>query len=425
MVSGALPEFWNLERSVDRVTSRWPDAVQEPDERDRDQLCREMLRRVTDWDWQNVPMMRVTSTAVAAFDKIRCNSIEFAPLREFLINETAVSKSPAFRAAMLSVYVGSYHPDATHTRTLAKALSASNESDGPRMRALLEAFPALLSAPKAHLEIADRMTSMENPYQELQLLGIRSPHAPGMMQHAHLAFVNKMSSAVATENGSEKMIHWLMPDGIDALQSGAQSALEALLRPWITASPSDELQSQLTESIIDGYGDPRLQTGGVWAGFSSDLKDVMLRWLTQQSMEYFCDVVTATQPSHMWEPRRDFWLDLFHQGRIDAAWVAFGSAARRYAFKNLVRQGETNPGLRFGRQHERAAGTSLLIMKFGNRIVVDGCHSYKTHIFVEGEDNTPRLYQRDYYCDRIMRSATRSKSHSSLHTWRAWVERNI
>lgn len=425
IVTGSLPEFWNLERSVDRVQTRWPDAVCEPDERDRDRLCREMHDRLQRWDWDGVPLMRITSTAVAAFDDIRRNDRELQPLRDFLVRETAATKSAAFRTAMLSVYLGSFDPNAPHTLALSEALQSNRAIEGARARALLSNLPSLLDCQVAHLDVAKLMIGLDAPYEKLKSIGIRSPHAPGLMQHAHLAFVDWMKPELDKMEGAEKLLGWLSPNGCDTLQSGARKALEALLSPWVERTPDKEFQSLLTEAIIDGYGDPRLNSGGVWAGFDLKLKDVMLRWLTQASMEYFCDVVTATQSSHMWAPRRDFWLDLFHQGRIDAAWVALGSAAHRYAIENLLRQGESNPEMRFGRQHDRGSSTSLLIMKFGNRIVVDGCHSYKTHIFVEGEQAAPTLYQRNYNCDRIMRSSQRSRSHSSLHTWRAWVEQNI
>jgi hypothetical protein len=103
-------------------------------------------------------------------------------------------------------------------------------------------------------------------------------------------------------------------------------------------------------------------------------------------------MVTATQNNHMWAPRRDFWLALFEEGRISEAWVAFGSAAREYARNNLMRSGATDINKRFGRQQDRGGNTSLLIMKIGNKTVVDGCHSYKTHIFSRDEDAAPQLY---------------------------------
>lgn len=127
----------------------------------------------------------------------------------------------------------------------------------------------------------------------------------------------------------------------------------------------------------------------------------------------------------MWPPRRDFWLKLYDDKMIDEAWVAFGSEARRYAQQNLVRSGKTDMNRRFGRQLDRGGSTSLLIMRIGNKIVVDGCHSYKTHIFRMDDKQAPKLYQREYYCDKIMRSSRNSKPHNSINNWSQWVLQNV
>ena len=76
-------------------------------------------------------------------------------------------------------------------------------------------------------------------------------------------------------------------------------------------------------------------------------------------VKFFCDVVTATQDNHMWPPRRDFWLSLYDDKMNDEAWVAFGSSARHYAQRHLVRSGRMDSGRRFGSQLDRGGSTSL------------------------------------------------------------------
>jgi hypothetical protein len=201
--------------------------------------------------------------------------------------------------------------------------------------------------------------------------------------------------------------------------------VESILRPWKSTTPDDEIRHEISERIVKAYNDPRLHHGGIWADFDADLKGVLLRWLTKQDMTFFCDMVSATQNSHMWPPRRDFWLDLYEDGRIDEAWVAFGSEAQRYAQRHLVGSAGNQLGKRFGKQLDRGGSTSLLIMRMGGRIVVDGCHSYKTHIFNREDPSAPELYKQIYYCDDIMRRSRNSKSHSSIPSWQNWVLRHV
>lgn len=127
----------------------------------------------------------------------------------------------------------------------------------------------------------------------------------------------------------------------------------------------------------------------------------------------------------MWPPRRDFWLKLHDQGRISEAWVAFGRESRDYARTHLVREGATNIATRFAAQLDRGGSTSLLIMRIGGKIVVDGCHSYKTHVFDASDPKAPKLYLSKYYCDSIRHVSRLSQSHLSIASWQTWVLRQI
>ena len=60
-----------------------------------------------------------------------------------------------------------------------------------------------------------------------------------------------------------------------------------------------------------------------------------MRWLTGQNIRFFLDVVSHVETSHMWAPRRKFWLGLYEQRRIDAAWVAFSRKAAEFAAARL------------------------------------------------------------------------------------------
>jgi len=259
----------------------------------------------------------------------------------------------------------------------------------------------------------------------LKDIGFPSPHLPGLVKVAHGVFVEKIGPKLRNEHERQRMFRWLTPTTGATLQTGAGPAIEALLAAWRTETPPEALRQELCETIIAAYNDPRLHNGGIWSGFDPELKHVLLRWLTKQDMKFFCDMVTATQDNHMWPPRRDFWLRLYDDKMIDEAWVAFGSAARRYAQTHLVRSGRTDIGRRFGSQIDRGGSTSLLIMRIGNKIVVDGCHSYKTHIFRMDDPKAPRLYQRQYYCDDIMRASRNSKPHNSIPAWSQWVMQHV
>ncbi|WP_172330349.1 EH signature domain-containing protein [Mangrovicoccus sp. HB161399] len=420
-----LPSLELLDRGVKRVLDRWPDVVSQPEERDREKLAKEMLRRVLRWDWSSVKTSRITAAAFAVFDAERCERDDLAKVREFYLDEIAASTSTTFLDAMVRVYADTFRAGAVHTHRLAEMLAKRASALGARIRELVIRLPRIFSPQLAPKELAELMRQSPDPYEALKELGLRTPHASGLCCAAHDIFVKELAPSLRRADAREQLLRWLIPEHGNALETGAARAVEALLAAWRTEMPPDDVRHDLSERIIRAYNDPRLHRGGIWSGFDPELRSILLRWLTKQDMKFFCDMVDATQDSHMWPPRRDFWLDLYEEGRIDEAWVAFGGAARRYARELLAGSNDAILSRRFGRQLDRGGSTSLLVMRIGGKIVVDGCHSYRTHIFDANSIDAPKLYQSEYRCDQIMRRSPRSKPHNSIPVWSQWVLQNV
>jgi hypothetical protein len=153
-----------------------------------------------------------------------------------------------------------------------------------------------------------------------------------------------------------------------------------------------------------------------------ELVERISRWLTGENIRFFMDVVSAVETSHMWEPRRTFWLQLHKERRIDSAWVALSDEGARRARE--MAQGR--PGLAFGRQTARGSrlDTCLLVLKVGSKIVVEGSHSYKVHVFREGANKTPKLYQPRYDCEEIrLIPGVDARAHNG--DWQGWVRERI
>lgn len=420
-----LPPLDTISRAVTTVLQRWPDAVVLPQDADRERMALDMLRRVNTWDWVGLKTSRITTAAVAVFDDKRCDRSDLAPVRQFYLDEIAERAAGSFLNAMVWIYIESFRPGAEHTAKLANALALRIKDFGARIQDLLTALPGLFGVDTAPEEVAQIMIEAPDPYTALKSIGWRAPHGPGLSQEAHSVFVRKIRTHLRKGSERNRLFKWLCPDRVSPLETGAGPAIEALLSVWREETPPDDIRHELCEAIINAYNDPRLHRGGIWSGFNPELRNVLLRWLTKQDMKFFCDMVTATQDSHMWPLRRDFWLDLYEDKMIDEAWVAFGASARQFAQTQLMKAEGANSSRRFGRQLDRGGSTSLLIMRIGNKIVVDGCHSYRTHIFRGDDEMAPKLYQTQYYCDEIMRRAKNSKSHSSIPSWKSWVMQNV
>ncbi|CUJ83691.1 hypothetical protein PH7735_00294 [Shimia thalassica] len=422
-----LPPLDQISRSVTSILSRWPATIKAPEDRDREKLTLNMLFRVQNWKWENITTQRVISSAVAVFDEERRTRADLAPVRSFYLSEIETRQPGAFLNGMVGVYIESFEPGASHTRLLAQALGQRRAELGGRHRKLTETLPSLFEPDAAPPDLAKIMLDSDDPYTALKSIGLSTPHTSGLAKAAHKTFVERLAPDLARPEARSKFFKWLTPENGPVLQAGAGPAVEALLSVWRNRTPPDSLRNELSERIIAAWKDPRLHAGGIWPGFDVGLKNLLLRWLTRENMEFFCEIVSLSQESHMWEPRRDFWLDLYDQGRIDEAWVAFSSDAHRIAMSRLRRQ--ENSATRFGRQ-TAIRDLSLLVMRIGNKIVVDGCHSYKTHIFRTDDPNAPKLYQMKYDAVKIRNSSRLSQTHywsesRKLAVWEQWVEQHV
>jgi len=421
----ALPAINRLASAAERILSRWPDVVGNPPERDRDKIVAEVKRRMVDDDWRDTPMSLVTSAGRAVFDAERRERPDLADLRAFYFDETRASDRMGFLGAMFSIYISTYVPAARHTVELANALKAVSARLGGRWKQLLQHLPDILDAEGAHLAVATKMAEMSDPWIGLKGLGLRSPHAAGLMDYAHMAYIDKVTPELKYRQGMSKLFGWLKPEGQESKLSGAAEAISACLGHWVTVAPSEDDQRYLLENLIGLYGDPRVRRGGAWTGVVKELMDVILGWLTRENIRFFLDVVSEVEKSHMWEPRRKFWLGLHQQGRIDAAWVAFSDRAASEARRRSAASGSKG-SLGFGRQTAGGtrAHTSLLILQIGRKIIVEGSHNYKVHVFNAADPRTPTLYNPHYDCEKI-RLLPNAKAQSHLGYWEGWVLENI
>ena len=422
----SVPELRYLSAAAERVRERWPDVQVAKTEKEREALAQKLRERVEADEWENTRLSFVVAAGSAVFDTERRSRTDLARTRDFIYAEIAASTSETLLSGLLRAYLESYTPQATHTTALATALVTSIPRMSPSGRLLLDAVPELLDPKTGSDRLAARISEMSDPYTELLRLGIRNPHGGGFMDLAHLSLTSRVRMQLSDQAIIDWYITWLRPPGKEeARTTGAEAAIEALIHPWLDKTPEDKLRSYLVETLIELYGDPRIKSGGVWGGIDPRYMAIMHRWLTREDMRFFTGVVDAVQKDNMWIKRRDFWLKLYDEGLIDAAWAALSKEGFDYARRHLMRQEAKNAYSRVGFQQARQ-NTSLLILKIGNKVMVDGCHSYRTHVFDATDPMAPKLFEEGYDCEEIMyasdeRRPVAAKSHSSIDSWGRWV----
>lgn len=422
----SVPDLRYIQTAAKAVRDRWPEMAVTNDPEEREQLAQRLKDRVALGDWTDVPLHVVNAEAVVVFDSERRDRPDLADAREFLYQQTRLSRSERFLRNMLMVYLRSLDPSAVHSRRLSESLALAQERMGAPEKSLLSEFKALLDPVHGPSEIADRMSKMDIPFQELRDLGLRYPHDTGFMDHAHKEFCLLVRDRLVDLDRLRWFLEWVCPPGRAAREAGVRWTVGALVHPWPRNPPPDEIRAYLVESLIEMYGDPRkpVQQSGVWASVEERHMERVLNWLSREDMRFFTGVVDAAQRDPMWVPRRDFWLQLLDEGRIRKTHVAFSTYATGFARRHLMREDKPVIKNRFGWQCSRD-NTSLLFMLIGNKIVVEGCQNYKTHIFHMNDKMAPDLSKNGFDCEEIRKRSPDSKSHSHIPTWKEWVLKTL
>lgn len=423
-----LPELTRLIAAKRRVLDRWPDLVSDPPERDHEAIILQMLALLDSNRWEDVKMSFVLRALKVAFGPNFRNRDDVAPIIDFTFAELEATTQPTFLNAMVAIYLSSYEPKADHSLDLGAKITAKRDLLSGKWRAIEDTYPALFDARRAHDDIAASMVNMDEPWQGLKANGFPNPHATGLMDHVHAAYVDKIRPNLNMESWLDVLFKWLNPEPGKRKTSGSIDVIEAVLGHWVSKSASETTRKAVTEHLINQYNDPRTNRS-LWVGVSENYMNVIVRWLTREDLRFFTSVVDATQKDPQWQPRKKFWLKLYDEGKINEAWVAFCPSAERYARTHLIRSGFSDNARRFGKQTKGGSrlDTSILIMRIDDKIVVDGCHMYRTHIFNVDDPVAPKLYRREYDCeDDVMRMSPESKSHTNpIYHWENWVRATI
>jgi hypothetical protein len=417
----------HLSAAAKKIFDRWPDIVPPVLEKDQEQIVLEMDERFKKRNWKGTSVAKVVRAARVLFSQNFRRREEFRDLRHFYLDEIRANPSKGFINSMFSVYLTSYEPGCDHTVVMSQAFAECRSRLGARWQQLLVRAPEVLDPEEGSRILGVKIAAMDPIWNGLRQMGFSAPHAPGIIDHAHLHYLRTIGSRFSEWGEVERLLLWLKPGNGTPRMSGATQSIEAVLHPWLKKECPDDFRDRLLERLVSLYGDPRISQAAHWIALRKEYRDLLHRWLTKADMAFFIEVVNRTQPSHMWPPRRDFWMRLYQQGHIDAAWVAFCPDAAYYARQHLISNRELDVAKRFGKQVARGSygSTSLLIMKIGRKIVVDGCHSYKTHIFDENELAAPRLFLQSYDCYNIRDSSTCSKTHNPIENWKSWALMNV
>jgi hypothetical protein len=182
-------------------------------------------------------------------------------------------------------------------------------------------------------------------------------------------------------------------------QDQAPLVAEALTRPFGATMPDKATKDSYLELLIGLFGDPRLKPGS-WTRMAES-EAIVRKWLTEQSLRQFLDVVDRVAPVQKWKYRRAFWECAYNSGIIDEAWVVFEHACAGEARRVF---GSTVSFARFNSRGSKTVqnGHAVILMRVGRSLIADWSHDGRCNIWDDAEAKTaPKLNKTEYSSDEV------------------------
>lgn len=389
------------------------------------ELC---LSRITSGNWRGATEANILPLVHAL---CRGGISEPTKLIEFLCREVNLTRRTSFLAAAMEGYLEGWSGGSTHTRRAA-ALLQERQRDLPEPYSdCVSRAPECLDPDSGARSIAARILESDEPLEAMSDLGFGEPFSPGFATEVGNSFVQDypLPESLAL---AQRLALWARPENGGGIgDEGLIGTLEKLLSPWHQRVPTEGIQAWLLNWVLEHIGDPRKPgESGHWLMASETSKRTVLTWLAGQSIEAFMSVISAVEIERpdMWSERRNFWMSLYKEGVITEAWVALHPAAQREAKRRFEETKEPSFEA-FAQQLGGRKDTSLLIMRAGDHILVEGSKNYRIHVFDRDFPGRPELYRDSYRDQDITLSPSNhpaTKYHrGGINNWGSWVRRQL
>lgn len=424
----SLPNTDAIQKATQKVEERWPDR-EGLSSMEKKELALSLKEKVDTWKrqkrWEETRVSFMKRAALAVLDTEMHNEFDLTDAQNFIYEQTAISNSDSFLSEMLAIYFNSFVTNSMRSKKFALSIKQSFEQKRLRdsEQLLLSNVPELLDPTLGPARLAVRATKMAHPFSALAQAGVRDPHGFGFMHDMHSELSKLVAGELTTLEKIQWFVEWVKPSKPreQAIRvKMAIPAIEALVSPWLHKNPPTEIKKYIVDTLLDLYEDPRYRSNIVWKGVSKPFLKKIKEWFNKIDLLFFTGVIDAAQRSHMWIDRRTFWHNLFDEGNIGNTWAAFSKEAKRIAPEHFEPEDQDSSRLRYGEQTARK-NTSLLIMEIHDKIVVEGCHNYKTRIYPKDHPRVPELFQETYNCERYVRTAPISIPHNSIFSWEKQV----
>jgi EH_Signature domain len=282
----------------------------------------------------------------------------------------------------------------------------------------LQARYAVFDGAEAAARVASRaLDEQTGAHNVIEAAGLGGPLLGGdFVRAAHdegLRIIAATPVSTAADHIAAVRRWSLRPDKRLIFETSKVAFARAVVHRFGDRMPALAERSVVLNFITGQFGDPRVNRGK-WIGMD-DVAQVLRRWLTEQSLRQFLDVVDKIAPDHMWKYRRAFWQAYHKADLVQNAWVVFGDDGAVEAMRAF------GPAVRFGKFKTGGGkkilpGHAVLLLDFGPCTVADWSHNGRCNIWKKSDRTRPsNLNAPAYTSDEIMRRVPQDDTEANLN----------
>jgi len=207
-----------------------------------------------------------------------------------------------------------------------------------------------------------------------------------------------------TDESLARFLEWVRPNGDKHVlfSKSLNRYAVALLTPYLDTTPDDAHKLAIQGFLVDVFNDPRIHRAA-WRVVPETLRNVLNRWLTEQSFELLMQIVNSSNDTTQWQERQQFWMPYIAAGHISEAWVVLGSKGAAVA-RQLVRRGELKSAAVYGLLQSGDVNSlhSMILLRIGDWVISEWTHLGKLRFYNQlTNKKTPKFYQDIYHASVI------------------------
>lgn len=386
-----MPGYDDMIRTVEGIEKRWGATTVSADEFDLKSDLDAYLDRLRTGNWNKYGWYKAAQLFRDLMSSRFRDDSNYQTVKKSLFATLSASSKKTFLRAATQSALDCYGESNADVDRLYKLLANTPSKDLPLSEYMIEEI-GIFANREAHKVAALKLSQSIDLYKEVQSWGVIEPHSCNFCFQAFQTYLTSVNAKLMKLDrlSRQQLMSWLTPQPNKIGDRYIGMCVDALISP-LQSTTDPSVRKELLDYLVANLEDLRVNSAK-WADVSEDSCATVRSWLTDQTLEFFFDVISRFEESHMWADRKNFWTKINKKNWIKNAWVVLDEQTS----KDLERSPQEREAHASHGTYNLKKDKFYFLMEIGNLIVVEGTHSFSVKIWPKASRQAPRLNKKQY-----------------------------